>query len=205
MKTLIIGADPFPPYQYYDEKGEIRGSDYEIIKSVIDMMGYNAKFIIDDWSKIESLVIDKEIDVAFQVQKTPEREKMFYFSEKLRDAATVIVTSGTNTELDDINDLFLDGSKLGVIQNYKYGEVIDSLEQDYKIKFKSLEDLLEAVDNGLINYGVADLGVFNYINKYNIYKNTKIMENLVFNRPLYVVFNDESLKNEFNQNLSKAK
>lgn len=205
MRTLIIGADPFPPYQYYDENGNIRGLDYEVVKLVIEKMGCNDKYIIDDWSKIEKLLINKKIDIAFQVQKTPERENMYYFSDKLRDAATIIVTSKNNTDYEDIRDIFKGNSKLGVIQNYKYGEIIDSINHDYKVNYKSLEDLLDAVNNGSIDYGVADLGVFNYLSKNTNYQNIVSMERLVFNRPLYVVFNDESLKNEFNQQLRLIK
>jgi hypothetical protein len=32
-KQIKIGADPFPPYQYYDESGSIRETDYEEIKA----------------------------------------------------------------------------------------------------------------------------------------------------------------------------
>ncbi|MFA7412616.1 MAG: transporter substrate-binding domain-containing protein [Tissierellaceae bacterium] len=199
MKTIIVGADPFPPYQYYDDRGQIQGLDYMKVKSVIDKMGYKAEYIINDWSKIEDMLVSREIDMAFQVQKTSEREEIYYFSEKLRDAATVIVTSLEDTSLGDINDLFLDGGRLGVIDNYKYGEIIDSIEKEKKIAYKSLEKMLDDIDNGLIPYGVADLGVFNYLNEDNTYKNISTMEKLIFNRPLYVVFNGSSLRDKFNQ------
>lgn len=205
MKTLIIGSDPFPPYQYINEKGEICGSDYDTVKYAIDMMGYDGKYIIDDWSKIEKKLINKEIDIAFQVQKTPEREEIYFFSDKLRDAATIIVTSMNNIGHTDINDLFKDNSKLGVIENYKYGEIIDSINLEKKVFFKSLEDLLDSVNNGNTNYGVADLGVFNYLNNDNKYNNIKFVEKLIFNRPLFVVFNDEALKDEFNKKLKLAR
>lgn len=201
MKKLIIGADPFPPYQYYDSGVEIKGTDYFTVKSIIDKMGYEAEYIIDDWSKIEKMLIDKEIDVAFQVQKTTEREKLYYFSHKLRDAKTIIVTSSDNIHHQNIDDLFLDGSKLGVIENYKYGDIIDSIEQHKKVEFKSLEDMLEDVQKGLTSYGVADLGVFNYLNRDSNYYKLKTLRNLVFNRPLFVVFNDSQLRDKFNKHL----
>lgn len=201
MKTLRIGADPFPPYQYYDDNGQIQGTDYLTVKAVVEKMGYKAEYIIDDWSKIEKMLIDKEIHMAFQVQKTPEREKLYYFSDKLRDAKTVIVTSSDNIHHQNIDDLFVDGSKLGVIENYKYGDIIDSIEEGNKTNYKSLEDLLNEVDNGLISYGVADYGVYNFMNKGNVYKNLVIMENLIFNRPLFVVFKDNMLRDQFNKHL----
>ncbi len=198
MRTLVIGADPFPPYQYFDENGEIQGLDYEVVKSVIDMMGYKAKFIIDEWSLVEKAFHNKEIDIVFQVQKTPEREKNYYFSDKLRDAVTSIITSTSVTDCNHINELFKDSLKLGVIENYQYGEVIDSIDLDNKIFFKSLDELVKSINDGITAFGVVDLGVYSHLNKENIYKNVRVLNKLNFNRPLYVAFNDKSLRDEFN-------
>lgn len=202
MKYLEIGADPFPPYQYIDENGKVKGSDYETVKSVIDKMEYNANYSIEDWSIIEKRFINKEIDIVFQVQKTPEREKKYHFSKKLRDAVTSIITSTDNDfNYDNISNLFKKGDKLGVIENYQYGEVIDSIDLDSKKYYKTLEDILTDVNKGLVKFGVVDLGVYEYMNKDNVYKNIKVIDNLNFNRPLYVAFNDEFLKDKFNNYL----
>ena len=202
MKYLEIGADPFPPYQYIDKNGKVKGSDYATIKSVVDKMGYNANYSIEDWSIIEKRFNNKEIDIVFQVQKTPEREMKYYFSKKLRDAVTSIITSLDNDfNYNNINDLFKNGDKLGVIENYKYGEVIDSIDLDSKKYYKTLEDILTDVNKGLVKFGVVDLGVYEYMNKDNVYKNIKVIDNLNFNRPLYVAFNDEFLKDKFNNYL----
>lgn len=201
MKSLIIGADPFPPYQYIDENGRICGLDYNIIKSIIDKMGYKADYVIEEWSVVEKMFNEKEIDIVFQVQKTPEREKHWYLSKKLRDAVTSIVTFLDKVDYDNMDDIFKGKGKLGVIENYQYGKVIDAIDNNNKVYYKSLEEILEAVNSRKLEFGVADLGVFNYINKDNIYDNIKIIDSLNFNRPLYVAFNDESLRNEFNKYL----
>ncbi len=200
-KILRIGADPFPPYQYIDENGEIYGSDYEVIKKTIDKMGYKAEFIIDDWSIIEKMFNEKILDIVFQVQKTPEREKKWYFSKKLRDAVTSIITSLDITKyknVKNINELLKGDKKLGVLENYQYGEIIDSIDDNKKVYYSTFEELLEHVNNRDVGFGVADLGVLKYINKNNIYDNIKTINNLNFNRPLYVAFNDKSLRDEFN-------
>lgn len=201
MRKLTIGADPFPPYQYYDEAGNIRGSDYEVVKAVIDRMNCTATYIIDEWQAVEKAFANKEIDLVFQVQKTPEREKNYYFSSKLRDATTSIVTSTDRTDQSDINELFADHSKLGVIEGYMYGDIIDSIDAEHKIAFKSLDDLLQSVNDGSTEFGVVDLGVYNYLNRDNRYSNTKLLEKLNFNRPLYVAFNDQELRDEFDRYL----
>lgn len=205
MKTLTIGADPFPPYQYYDDKKNIKGSDYETVKSIIDQMNYQANYVIDEWPLVESAFSNKEIDIVFQVQKTPERERKYFFSGKLRDATTSIVTSTGKTDHTNIGELFEDKSKLGVIEGYMYGDIIDSIDPDKKTAFMSLEDLLQSVNSGSTEFGVVDLGVYNYINRDNKYSNLKLLSELNFNRPLYVCFNDESIRDEFDQYHKKNK
>lgn len=205
MKTLIIGADPFPPYQYINESGEVCGSDYDIVKATIDKMGYKAKYIIGDWSVIEGKFSKNEIDIVFQVQKTSEREKKYYFSDKLRDAITSIATSSDNNlNLNTIDDIVKERKKIGVIDNYQYGEIIDSIDASCKVKFKSLEELLESLNSTKIEFGVVDLGVFNFLYNEAYHNKIKIIESLNFNRPLYVAFNDEKLRNEFNICLSEC-
>lgn len=203
MKTLVVGADPFPPYQYYDENGDIKGSDYDMVKAVIDKMGYEARYIIDEWSVIEKAFSEKKIDLVFQVQKTPERERKYHFSGKLRDATTSIVTWKDKTDQGSMDELFADGSKLGVIQGYLYGDIIDSIATGSKVNFKSLEDLLQSVNSGETEYGVVDLEVFNYINRNKIYDKVKLLDKLNFNRPLYVCLNDPALRDVFNKYLGK--
>jgi polar amino acid transport system substrate-binding protein len=201
MKTLIIGADPFPPYQYIDEDGNIKGSDYDIVNNVVKKLKLKAEYIIDEWSIIERKLNQNEIDAAFQVQKTPEREKIYFFSNKLRDATTSIIAAKNDTQSNNLEELLEDGSKLAVINNYKYGDVIDNISQDKKITFLDLEKLIKAVDNEEVEYGVVDLGVYNYINKDETYENVKLVDGLDFNRPLFVVFNDQELRDKFNQYL----
>jgi len=203
MKTLVVGADPFPPYQYYDENGDIKGSDYDMVKAVIDKMGYEARYIIDEWSVIEKAFSEKKIDLVFQVQKTPERERKYHFSGKLRDATTSIVTWKDKTDQGSMDELFADGSKLGVIEGYLYGDIIDSIATGSKVNFKSLEDLLQSVNSGETEYGVVDLGVFNYINRNKIYDKVKLLDKLNFNRPLYVCLNDPALRDAFDKYLGK--
>ncbi len=191
MKRLVVGADPFPPYQYINNDGKICGIDYDVVSSIINMMGYEAKYIIKKWMIIKKMFDNEEIDVLFQVQKTPEREKRYYFSEKLRDAVTLIVTSTNNTHYRNVDDLLKDNGKLAVEKNYQYGEIIDSIDKNNKVYFQSL-------NNGEEKYGVVDLKVFEYLNKNNLYNNIKIINNLHFNRSLYVIFNDKSLRDRFN-------
>lgn len=200
---LKVGADPFPPYQYIDEQGIIKGSDYETVNKILVTMGMTASYILDDWSKIEEMLIDRKIDIAFQVQKTPEREKKYLFSNLLRNATTSIISLKQAASLNSINEIVSNNQNIAIIEGYKYGELIDDLPVSVKVNCKNLTEQLKFVTNCEANYAVVDLGVLEWELKHNDFPDIKVVPNVSFNRPLYVVFNDNELRNSFNSFLEK--
>lgn len=203
MSMLLVGADPFPPYQYLDENGNVVGSDYDTVCTLLQHMGYSASVILREWSEVEALMDSKEINLAFQVQKTEERLSKWYFSDKFRDATTVIISLDADAPFD-ISNLSVSGETLGVIRGYKYGDIIDSLDERCKLSCHSLDEIINLILDGRIHYGVADLGVLQYLQKKNTkYTKIQVVNNTYFNRPLYVVFNDEKLCSKFNSALKE--
>jgi len=200
MKKYRVGADPFPPYQFYNAIGVLEGSDYRTVDEIITKMGATAEYILDDWSKIEKKIIDKEIDIAFQVQKTSEREKLYYFSDLFRNAMTTII-SFTDEDIKSVEEIALLDKKLAIIKGYKYGDVIDQLPERIKVFCHDQQEQVEFVLQNNADYAVVDLGVFEYQAQEKEFKGVKILRHLDFSRPLYVVFNNPSVRDEFNRYL----
>ncbi|QCJ44687.1 amino acid ABC transporter substrate-binding protein [Bacillus sp. S3] len=200
MKKYLVGADPFPPYQFYNAMGVLEGSDYSHAEEIINKMGATAEYILDDWSRIEKKLIDKEIDIAFQVQKTPEREKLYSFSSLFRNAITTII-SCVDEDLKSIEEIDLLDKKLAVIKGYKYGDVIDLLPERIKVYSHDQQEQVEFVMQNKADYAVVDLGVFEYQAQEREFEGVKILRHLDFTRPLYVVFNNPSVRDEFNRYL----
>lgn len=205
-KILLVGADPYPPYQFV-ENGEIKGIDYEVVRDIINSMGYIGVFVIQEWSIIEELFNQKRLDVAFQVTKTPEREKKWVFSsEKLRDAKEVIVSFEKcrydfNNLKEFVEYVKQEHLKLGVMKGYRYGEPIDSLPMNLKREHSTIDEMLSSVNSGTICYGIVDLGIAKFFIKRKGLANIKVLENLNITRTLYVIFNDVSLRDEFDRHL----
>lgn len=202
MKKLIIGADPFPPYQYLDSFGNIQGLDYETVIHAFSCVGYNdIEVRLDEWSKIATAIKEKRLDAVFQVQKTPQREQMYFFSNIFRFAETEGISR--NCELENLTWYDVKNLKLsiGTIKNYAYGELIDALFSNDQCAFETQEKLLNAVSTGGVDIGIIDRGVKNYLQEKNGINPPHIIESLTFQRPLHVMFNDEFLCHEFNQGL----
>ncbi|MBU5313120.1 transporter substrate-binding domain-containing protein [Tissierella carlieri] len=200
MKKIInIGADPFPPYQYYDEDGNLKGSDYENIKNKFENMGYEVNIVLDEWKIIEDNIVNKKLDAAFQVQYTKERESKYFFSNLFRNAITEVVTGNPEIKLNSYKEIEENKLTLGVIANYTYGDDIDNIDSSLKVSYKDQTELLKAINDKVVDLGIFDKGVKEYILEKEEFSNIHSIKALEFIRPLYVVFSNESLRNEWNE------
>lgn len=84
MTRIKVCADPFPPYQYVDRDGSMKGRDYELVVSRLRAAGYDPEVCIAPWDRIYREFQAGEQDVLFQAQDSPERLEKFYFSKMLR-------------------------------------------------------------------------------------------------------------------------
>lgn len=200
-KLLTVGADPFPPYQYYNENHDVKGSDYETVKKVFNYAGYKIKVILNEWKKIEDLVINKKIDAAFQVQYTIEREKKYFFSDLFRNAVTEVVTGNKSLDLKSYFEIEEKKLSIGVINNYTYGDDIDKIDSSLKKSFGEQAELLKAINDRIVDIGIFDKGVKEYLIKKEGFNNIFSIKNLEFIRPLYVIFSSKKLRDSFNKSL----
>ena len=198
MHKLKIGADPFPPYQYYDEKGRIAGTDYEAVAKALRSAGYEFEMILDEWSSIEKMISNYKLDAVFQVQLNRERSERYYFSDLLRSAVTQTLTGDKSLILNSCEDIKKKCLIAGVIENYSYGAHIDGIEDKFKKTYRTQEELLKDISLRAVDIGIFDKGVKEYLMGKNNIKNIYSIDNLEFKRDLYVIFNDKKLRDEFN-------
>lgn len=204
-RKVCVGADPFPPYQYYDEAGCLQGSDFETVKDTFERAGFTAEVQLGPWDEIEAAVARGELDAVFQVQKTPQREAAYCFSDLLRNAVTEVITgdvnladgSGLHSALHSWAEAETRGLTVGVIKNYAYGEDVDRLRPEMKAAYDSQEALLHAIGAREVDLGIFDRGVRQYLQARLDVGEIYPIESLTFMRPLYVMFREEEMKNAF--------
>lgn len=200
-RLITVGADPFPPYQYYDKAGNIKGSDYELVKKAFEKIGYEINIVLDEWKKIDDDITNKRIDAAFQVQYSIERQNKYFFSELFRNAITEVVTGNSELDINSYKEIEEKRLSIGVIANYTYGEDVDKIDLSLKVSYNDQTQLLKAINDKEVDIGIFDKGVKEYILEQEGFSNIHSIKSLEFIRPLYVVFSDEKLRDEFNKGL----
>ena len=194
MKKINVCADPFPPYQYIDANGQIKGRDYELVTARLRAAGYEPQMYIAPWNQIYREFEEGRQDVLFQAQDSPERLEKYYLSKLLRYAVTEVVTARQDMlYLKEYS--MLANYKVGVIADFSNGPEIDSLPDSCKVEFTDAAEVLRGIREGITDCGVCDQGVKEYLTSGR--EDLFPLEALTYQRPLYVMFREKKHRDDF--------
>lgn len=109
-KIVIATSPDYPPYEYYDEAGNIVGFDIDAINKVVEILNkQNGTNLTVEWqamdfSTIISAVQVGQVDIGVSCfTYDPERDVLF--SDPYLKSAQCIVVNSANTEITSIADI----------------------------------------------------------------------------------------------------
>jgi polar amino acid transport system substrate-binding protein len=190
QRLITLVADPFPPYQYM-QGGAISGLDYELIQQAYRSQGFEIAVSLHPWDECVRRMDEASADGAFQVAKTPERERRFLFSDLLRTARTVFYCHASNPVALRREDLGpqLRGLTTAVVSGYSYGARFDELPGIRKLAVSSNEESLLALAARRADLAIIDEGVGAYLLATLRLRDTlQRVPGVEIERPLFVAF-----------------
>lgn len=182
-------ADPYPPYQY-EEEGEVRGIDQAVITAAFEVHAVAAETRLLPWKDCLEWVEQGKADGIFQILPTPEREKLFLFSDRLRTEKTLLFRRSGRPGAAagmGVRDPFR-GQRLGVLEGYSYGPAIDRLRETDKVERQSQEDLIQALAAGEVDLILVDAGAAAYLTGKLGIRGTEPVSGYEITRALHVAF-----------------
>ncbi len=203
-KIVQMGADPFPPYQYYKTDGTLAGSDYERVAQIAAAAGWELHVILREWSEIQAMMENCELDAAFQVQDTEERAKRYAFSRLLRNAVTEVVSGDPLLRIGSYSEIEERNLTLGMIEGYTNGAEIDNIKGRYKKTYPSAVALLRGISRREVDLGVFDQGVKNYLMAEHGIDGIYAIQAMTYLRPLHVIFQSAQLREEFDCSMAET-
>lgn len=109
QKTVVIGiGNAYKPYCYLDDKGQLAGYEYEVLKAINKKLPqYKFEYNQLEFKNILISVESGKIDVgAHQVEWNPDREKKFLYSDIPTDSYDLrLVVKKGRTDINTFDDL----------------------------------------------------------------------------------------------------
>ncbi|MFC4558587.1 transporter substrate-binding domain-containing protein [Virgibacillus kekensis] len=172
-KVYKVGVDTtYPPFEF-QEDGEYKGIDIDLINAIAEDQGFKIQLEPMDFSGIIPAMQAGELDIAIAgMSITDKRKKVVDFSEPYFEAGLSLVTAEGNSEIKSLEDLNgktvavkkgTTGANFATENKDKYGfeivQVNDSTSMFQEVSNGSADALIE--DYPVISYAIAqdDLGL----------------------------------------------
>lgn len=168
---LKVATEPdFPPFQFRENTGELKGFDIDLIKAIGQEAGLEIRFQILPFDQIIPAIEKQTVGAAISgITITPERQKIISFSYPYFKTGLAIAVHKDNQEIKDLESL--SHKKIGV----KIGTT--SANEPQKVTggkisyFNSTALALQALSKGNVDAVINDKPVILYlINSDNLTK-----------------------------------
>lgn len=161
--VLRVCSDvPYPPFEYYDDEGNVVGFDIDIASAIADGLGLELEVIESSWDGLESGVALNAQDCDMTISGmtiTEERSGNMLFSDPyLDDNLGLLATEGSGIEsVDD-----LDGVAVGV-QAATTGDVY--AQEELGLDVVQYEDsglMLQGLQAGQVEALIGNISILGY-------------------------------------------
>ncbi len=141
-KKVLIHFEDYPPYEYL-ENGEVKGVNVELMREAFRRMDVTPTFEPMPWKRAVYELKNGGILALASGFKTPDREVFAFFpSEPLAMENVVVVAPAVSgVEVNSLEDLR--GLTVGVVREYAYGHVFDTMNDLNKVEAASNPQLLK--------------------------------------------------------------
>lgn len=138
-KTYVIATDTaFAPFEYAESDGTYVGVDIELLKAIADDQGFAYELNPVGFDAALQNVQSGQADgVIAGMSITPEREKVFDFSEPYYDS-TVCCAVTNGSEVDSLDDL--EGKNVAVKNGTMSSDWANSLKDEYGFEVTTFDD-----------------------------------------------------------------
>lgn len=141
---LVMGWDPWMPYQYRAADGSVTGLDIEIASAVAASAGCALATHEGSWMQHLAMLEKGELDLVGGATKTPAREEFGWFTEPYREETFVVFVRAADAggiQAQDVEALLKQELVIGTVMDYYYGGVVAQLQEnpDYEGQFTDAE------------------------------------------------------------------
>ncbi len=190
--VLVGGPKAFPPFHYYDDKGNAGGMASDYIALILKLLGLNLVYRDNlPWPEVLEEAKARRIDIIALAAKTAEREAYLGYSESFLSFPMVIITQKDAPFVGGLEDLH--GKQVAFVSKEA---VLNWVKRDkigvIPYMVKTPIDALEAVSLGRAQALIANLASATYLIQKNGLTNLRVAAPTAYgNYPLYIAVRED--------------
>jgi polar amino acid transport system substrate-binding protein len=178
--TLILASDVWPPFT--NVEGEKRIT-LDIVGTALERLSIENKIVIEDFQDVITGIESGQYSGSSALWYSEERAKEMIFSEPyLYNQLILVGRKGSDVSAISFDDLA--EVKIGVVENYAYGEDLTKNSKIVIVKGLSDQKNLEALLAKKVDYILVDALLIQYLLKYQVNDVSEFLE--IGNNPLSI-------------------
>lgn len=161
--VIRTASDPsWAPIEYVDEEGNFLGISADYLKQLEELLGIKFEQVRDQtWPEMIESFKKGEIDLFSSLNRTPDREKSFDFSDSYTNFPVAIFSGPEVPYIGDLKELH--GRRVGVISGYAAQERLAAEHPDiWLVPASSPVEALEQLSRGEVDAYVGNILVTGY-------------------------------------------
>ena len=152
-KKVLIGTEgAYPPFNYVDTDGKLKGFDVEIALALCEEMKVECEIVAQDWDgMIPALLAGKFDGIIASMSITDERKKVIDFSEKYYNTPPAIAVP-KDSDLKSVAAADLAGKTVGVQVSTMHADYVEKVLTDSEIKtYPTADEYKLDLENGRLD------------------------------------------------------
>ena len=217
-QELIMGWEPWEPYQYKDSDQNLTGLDIELILAIAANAGYTISFEEIPWQRQLEYLKNGEVHLATGASKTREREAYVFFSDPYRtESIQLYVRNGESAHypFERLEDIIDTKFQLGVSRGYFYGENYEKLMENHEFSIHVQEvtddtfNYLKLIVNRIDGFLADPMSFRSVLRKKGLEGKIEAHPMKIYSTNIFIIFSKEAVSpatvKAFNESLIRIK
>ncbi|UIJ73232.1 ABC transporter substrate-binding protein [Aurantimonas sp. HBX-1] len=158
---VVIGTEgAYPPFNFLDAAGELKGFDVDIAKALCDQMKVQCTFVTQDWDGMIPALQNGNFDaLVASMSITPEREQQIDFSNKYYQTPPAIAVP-KDSEITEATAEALSGKAIGAQTSTTHSQAAKAMFPDADIRlYPTAEEYKLDIESGRVDAVMDDVVV----------------------------------------------
>ena len=171
-ESLKLSSDVWPPFTNVAEEKSIA---LDIVKEGLEQVHVSVNYEITNFDLVMEGISSGTYDGSAALWREKSREEHLVFSDAyLQNQLILVGRKGSNVNVFAISEL--EDKRIGVVENYAYGDAIQSGKNNQIIHGTSDQQNLERLISQEIDYFLVDALLIQYLFKYQLNDVSELLE-----------------------------